>query len=142
MLSNNWKLEGTKMRIGFDTGFFIELLRRNSRTLSVWSRLETEDIEGIVSCLTLFELERLSLKGAIRGWPRFGEALENACHVIWINREILSMASRFSHGLGIPAIDSIILACLLNEDVECIYTTDKHFETYHNKKIKVINIRA
>jgi len=46
-----------------------------------------------------------------------------------------------SHGLGIPAVDSLILAGFLAEKVRTIYTTDVHFESYRKKGIKVINLK-
>jgi hypothetical protein len=51
--------------IGLDTGFFVEFLRANPHTVSVWESLTENDEEAVVSCLTLFELERLGLKKAI-----------------------------------------------------------------------------
>ena len=50
--------------IGLDTGFFVELLRGNREAVAVWKSLIAGEAEGVVSCLTLFELERLGLNNA------------------------------------------------------------------------------
>ena len=45
-----------------------------------------------------------------------------------------------SHGLGIPAVDSLILAGFLLNGSETIYTTDAHLEKYVNKGVQVIKL--
>ena len=53
--------------IGCDTGYFVELLKGNDEAMKVWKRLIEDAAEvALVSSLTLFELERLALKGKIR----------------------------------------------------------------------------
>lgn len=52
--------------IGLDTGFFVEFLRGNSRAVSVWQALTENEEEAVVSCLSLFESERLGLKKGIK----------------------------------------------------------------------------
>jgi len=50
--------------IGIDTGFFIELIKGNKQTSEVWNEiLEGED--SVVSCISLYELKKLALKGSI-----------------------------------------------------------------------------
>ncbi len=129
--------------IGLDTGFFVEFLRGNAQAVSVWKALFEDEQEAVVSCLTLFELERLSLKRRIEGAGTLIEAIPAVCTVSWIqDGETLSKAAALSHGLGIPAVDSLMLAGFLAEKVQTIYTTDVHFETYRKKGIKVINLRT
>ena len=135
-------MKGVQMT-GLDTGFFVELLRGNPRTMSLWENLvEENDEEAVVSCLTLFELERLGLKQGIEGAETLLEAIPAVCKVLWIQSpDILLKAAALSHGLGIPAVDSLILAGFLAQEVLTIYTTDKHFEAYKKKGIKIINLR-
>lgn len=54
---------------------------------------------------------------------------------------MLSQGARFSHGLGIPSLDSLILASLVSTDCTEIYTTDSHLEAYQSKKVMVKNLR-
>ena len=129
--------------IGLDTGFFVEFLRGDSRAVSVWESLIEGDEEGVVSCLTLFEIERLGLKKGIDGAETLLEAIPAVCRVLWIEEpNILSSAAALSHGLGIPAVDSMILAGFLAEKTRVIYTTDRHLEAYKKKSIKVVNLKS
>jgi len=96
--------------IGLDTGFFVEFLRGNYQAVSVWKTLIEGDAEGVVSCLTLFELERLGLKKGIEGASILLEAIPAVCKVCWLKEpETISKAAALSHGLGLPAVDSLIL---------------------------------
>src|SRR3990172_6128592 len=63
----NSKEAETMTLIGCDTGFFVELLSGNDKAVTVWKELigGTED-KAFVSSLTLFELERLALRGKIK----------------------------------------------------------------------------
>jgi predicted nucleic acid-binding protein len=129
--------------IGLDTGFFVEFLRANPHTVSVWESLTENDEEAVVSCLTLFELERLGLKKAIGDTGTLLEAIPAVCTVLWIQEpSILSRAAALSYGLGIPAVDSLILAGFLAAMAQTIYTTDRHMEAYHKKGINILNLRS
>ncbi len=51
--------------IGLDTGFFVELLKNKDLPVEVWKQLIEGQSDGVCSVLTLFELDRLGLKGQI-----------------------------------------------------------------------------
>jgi len=127
--------------IGLDTGFFIELINGNEEAISVWKSGMDDETEVVVCSLTLFEIERLGLKGKVQQPAVILDAIHAVTFVVWLNPEILSFAARLSHGLGIPAVDSLILAGLLSKDVTEIYTTDAHLEAYHGHRIVVRNLR-
>ena len=127
--------------IGLDTGFFLELLRGNKVAISVWKAAVNDEEELLVSCLTLFEITRLGLKGAVKDWQAIAETIDDVVDVIWLDREITSQAAHLSHGTGLPAIDALILASLLSKDVHEIYTTDSDFERYHSQQITIVNLR-
>lgn len=128
--------------IGLDTGFFIELLKGNLKAVEVWQDIINGD-DCVTSCLTLFELKRLSLKGRLN--PDDSDALIEAImaisKVIWLdNLKIHESAASLSHGTGIPAIDSLILASFLISDVKTVYTTDSHFESYKKKEVEIVTL--
>lgn len=126
--------------IGLDTGFFVELLRKNSEAAKVWEGIIEGD-ESAVSCLTLYELKRLSLKGLIESDAvnTLLEAIGAICKVIWLDKtEILTGAATISQSHGIHAIDSLILAGLASSKVKTIYTTDSQIEKYKKKGVTVI----
>ena len=77
------------MKIGFDSGFFIELLRGHPTAIDVWKKLEQPHVSGVIQCLTLFELERFHLKGALKEWSRLNQTLNAACWVVWLKSEII-----------------------------------------------------
>jgi predicted nucleic acid-binding protein len=128
---------------GLDTGFFVEFLRGNPEAVSVWKTLIDGDEEGVVSCLTLFELDRLGLQKLIEGAATLLEAIPAVCKVFWIREpETLSKAAALSHGLGIPAVDSLILAGFLASETQTVFTTDRHLEAYKKKGVNIINLRG
>ncbi len=128
--------------IGLDTGFFVKFLMNSKEAVQVWETI-IEGEEASVSCLTLFELKRLSLKGKIdtKSTETLLVGITSVCRVIWLdNEDILLQGSSLSHGLGIPAIDSLILAGFIKYNAEIIYTTDSHLELYCRKGTKVIRL--
>ena len=132
------------MIAGFDTGYFIRLLEGNKTAVSVWKDLTDGNIDSVVNPLTLFELNRLALKGSvsIKSFNILSEAIEGMCHIAWSdNIDVLTVGAGISHGTGIPTVDSIIIASFLRSNVEKIYTTDSHFKAYKNKSISIIILK-
>ncbi|MBM4347571.1 MAG: type II toxin-antitoxin system VapC family toxin [Deltaproteobacteria bacterium] len=128
--------------IGLDTGFFVELLRNNSMAVRIWEGVIEGD-ESVVSCLTLYELKRLSLKGVIESnaVDIITEAIRVICRIVWLdNTEILMGAATISQSHNIHAMDSLILASLFTLNVKTIYTTDSHMEKYKKKSVNMINM--
>jgi predicted nucleic acid-binding protein len=126
--------------IGLDTGFFVELVRNHSMAVRIWEGVIEGD-ESVVSCLTLYELKRLSLKGAIEphAADTILEAIRAICKVVWLDEtEILTTAATISQTYAIHAIDSLILAGFATLNVKTIYTTDSHIEKYKKKGIHII----
>jgi len=130
--------------IGLDTGFFVELLRKNLKAVEVWKGFIEGD-ESAVSCLTLYELKRLSLKGVIESDAvnTLLEAIGAISKVVWLDKtEILTEAATISQNHGIHAVDSLIVAGLVSSKVKTIYTTDSHIEKYKRKGVNIINLMA
>ncbi len=127
--------------IGLDTGFFIELMNGNAEAVSLWKSCLDDEVELVVSSLTLFEIERLGLMGKLKDSEAILDAIDSVTLVAWLERDTLNLAARFSHGLGIPAIVSLILACLVANDCSEIYTTDAHLEACESNTVKVRSLR-
>ena len=128
--------------IGLDTGFFIRLLENKKEAVRIWERI-IDGEESSVSCLTIFELKRLSLKKAIdkETISILIDTILSICKVTWIDgKEILLMGANLSHGLGIPAVDALILAGFLVLNVTTVYTTDSHLELFYKKGIKILKL--
>ncbi|AEV17318.1 hypothetical protein TCCBUS3UF1_p210 (plasmid) [Thermus sp. CCB_US3_UF1] len=123
-----------------DTGFFLRLVEGHPEAVRVWRDL-VEGVEGIVSGLSLVELLRLSLKGAL---PREDgelllEAIPAVCRVVWPDWSIGERAARLSHGLALPLVDALVLATALEAGAETLYTTDAHLEIYRGQ-LRVVRL--
>ena len=127
--------------IGLDTGFFVELMNGNEKAINLWKLGIDDEVEFVVSALSLFEVERLGQKGKLKEADAIRDAINAVTFVVWLNQEILSQGAGLSHGLGIPAMDSLILASLLSQGCDEIYTTDSHLEMYRSNKVSVLNLR-
>ncbi len=127
--------------IGLDTGFFLELSSGNDEAIRLWKSCLDDEVDFAVSAISLFEVERLGLKGKLKNVEAVLDAINDVTSVVWLDQEILSNAARLSHGLGIPAVDSLILASLVSIDCSEIYTTDSHLEAYPHNGITVRNLR-
>ena len=120
---------------GLNTDFFVELLRGNPDLIKVWQEIMDGE-ESVISCMSIFELKKLGLKGAIdrTSTDTLVEAIMAICQVVWIdNLNILETAVKLSHGLGIPAIDALILAAFVQNNCRRIYTTDAHMAVYKKR---------
>ncbi|MBN1664628.1 MAG: type II toxin-antitoxin system VapC family toxin [Deltaproteobacteria bacterium] len=128
--------------IGLDTGFFVELLRGNPDLIKVWQDI-LDGNDAVVSCMSIFELKKLGLKGTIsrNDTNTLVEAIMAICRVVWIdNLNSLETAVKLSYGLGIPAVDAQILAAFVKHNADSIYTTDAHMAVYKKKGVKIILI--
>jgi predicted nucleic acid-binding protein len=128
--------------IGLDTGFFVRFLENNKAAVQAW-RVIIEGEESCVSSLSIFELNRLSLRGIIdsKATDLLIEAILTMCQVVWLDeKEILLSGARLSHGLNIPAVDALILAGFIMLNTETIYTTDSHLERFKRKGVKVLRL--
>ena len=129
---------------GLDTGFFVELIKGNQQTLRVWNEvLDSED--SVVSCISLYELKKLALKGSIdrHSADVLMEAIKNICIISWLDSDdILMTAANMSHGHGLHMADSFILAGLLRYNATTIYTVDQHLCLYKKKGLDVILINS
>ena len=126
--------------IGIDTGFFVELIKGNKQTLKVWNEiLDGED--SVVSCITLYELKKLALKGSIdsHSVDTLLEAIKNICNIAWLdNSDVFMSAANLSHGLGLHMSDSFILSGFIKYNATTIYTVDPHLSFYKKKGVNIV----
>jgi predicted nucleic acid-binding protein len=129
--------------IGLDTGFFVELLRANPETVTVFDDIADGETEACVSCVTLYELKMLALKGHIPPalTSSLVESIMTFCSVSWLdNIEVHDLAAGIVHSTGIPGLDCLILAGLISSHAGIVYTTDKHMTEYGRKDARVVLI--
>jgi predicted nucleic acid-binding protein len=130
--------------IGLDSGFFFRLLAGHPRATTAWSPVATGDAPAAVSCLTLYELDRVALRGALdrAAVDLLLSELPALCYVVWIGDahgpELLRRAARLAHGTGLAMADALILASLLDAGAGTVYTTDSDFERYDGPATVVV----
>jgi predicted nucleic acid-binding protein len=123
------------MIAGVDTGFFFALEEQHPIALEVWKEQEI-----VTSVIVLYEIEKKLLGGRLSRWPTIMTDLRLAVSAIDLGEEIARQAARLSHKHGLPGLDSLILATLLEARVKRIYTTDAHFELCQAKGVEIINL--
>lgn len=132
------------LHYGFDTGFFRRLHDGDARARAAWADVRSGRATSVVSCVSLFELERLGLRGVIpRGVAEaFADAIPAVCTVVWLDAatgaDRLSRAARRSHGVGLAMADAVVLTSLLDADAETVYTTDTDFERHDGPETIVL----
>ncbi|MFQ6118834.1 MAG: type II toxin-antitoxin system VapC family toxin [Methanosarcinales archaeon] len=118
------------MKIGPDTWFFFKLRDREVNAVNLLEKIISGEITAIVSVITITELYGKMFQ---LGEPESAEHFKAICLIIPtiiitdIDIEIAEKAGRYRHGLGIPTVDSIILATSVLKGCECIISQDKHF---------------
>jgi len=123
------------VNVGLDTGFFVRLLEGDKRALEVWEGLREEKFGGVIGCVTLYELQRLGLRGAIdpASIRTLAEAIPHICHVVWLDEaDRLTRAARLGHGHDLAMADALVMSALVDAGADRIYTTDADFERYQS----------
>ena len=126
--------------VGIDTGFFVGLMKGDSKPIKFWASLVDSDTMPVVSMLTLGELLYISFR---LGQPDKGkelvDSIDKSARAMPVDRPIVEKAASFKAGRGIPYVDSIILATFLLAGCREIHTTDrKHFAGVENKGISFV----
>ena len=126
--------------VGVDTGFFVALMKGESKPIAFWSSLVDSDTLPVVSMLTLGELLYISFR---IGQPDKGkelvDSIDKSARLISVDQPIVEKAASLKAGRGIPYIDSIILSTFMLTGCRSIHTTDRsHFAKIKNKGISFI----
>ena len=123
------------MLTGVDTGFFFALEEQDTVTIKVWKEREI-----ITSPVVLYEIQKKLLQEKFKKWPTIIEDIEKAVVVTPLTVKTALKAGHLAHGTGMPGLDALILSSLLEAECKEIYTTDRHFELYKSKGVKIINL--
>lgn len=121
------------MIVGLDTSFFVRLLQGDQRARKVWERVARNEIVAVISCISLYELDKLGLKGALArtSVDTLLEEILFVCRVVWLDAPTrLRQAARIGHGNGLGIADALILTSLIEAKATEIYTTDPDLAAY------------
>ena len=126
--------------VGIDTGFFVGLMKGDSKSFEFWASLVDSDTLPVISMLTLGELLYISFR---IGLPDKGkelvDSIDKSARVMPVDRPIVEKAASLKAGRGLPYIDSIILSTFMLTGCREIHTTDRnHFSEIKNKGLSFV----
>ncbi|MBM3299117.1 MAG: type II toxin-antitoxin system VapC family toxin [Deltaproteobacteria bacterium] len=126
------------MLLGVDTGFFVSYANHHPRALTLWQEL----IDGlhtlVVSTLTINEiLVCFYQRGeSDKGQEWVALMIEtDSIEVVPVSVEIAARSARYCHGMGLPTVDSVILATFLERGCEEMLSTDDDFRIVDEQKV-------
>lgn len=96
-----------------------------------------QEYDVVVSVITIFELEKASLKIPPQLWAALLREIKESCLLTAVTLETSQQAARIAHGTGMPGLDSLILAGLLIAGCKEIYTSDPHFLFYKKTGVQI-----
>lgn len=123
------------MQVGVDTGFFFALKEQNPDAVKVWNENEI-----VTSVIVLYEMQKKLLRGNFPKWPKIIDDMKKSMLLVPLTTEVALKAGHIAHSTGMPGLDSLILASLIEAECTEIYSSDPHFSLYKKKGIKIINI--
>ncbi|MGQ9627610.1 MAG: type II toxin-antitoxin system VapC family toxin [Anaerolineae bacterium] len=126
------------MLIGGDTGFIIDIAEGKGYALEKWAQVVEGRVDLALSVVSINELlvyfykrgkaesagELLALMkalGNVHFWP--------------VTEEIAERSAGYRYGLGMPAVDSLILATFVIAGCDLVLSADKHFHKAAEQKI-------
>ena len=126
------------MLLGADTGFFVSYANQHPRALAIWQEL----IDGlhalVVSTLTINEIlvyfYRRGESDKGQEWVALMVEMDNIA-VVPVSVEIAARSARYRHGMGLPTVDSVIMATFLERGCERMLSTDDDFRIVDEQKV-------
>lgn len=128
------------VRTGFDTGVFVLHAGKDPAATRLWLEAAAGEREGVVSGITLFELDRLALRGTLP--VEYAEAallhIPTVCSVVWPQGlERIRSAARLGHGLGLSLADTFVLSAFVETECREAYTTDGDLLRWQGRGLQV-----
>ena len=129
------------MKIGLDTGFLLGFYLQDEEVLRWWERIMEKNWVPVTSILCGYEFFKVLL---VRGYgfkelEEFWRKLENACEVIEVSSEQIREGARLEVRYRLGAMDSLILAGLLEAGCREVFTTDGRWrERLREVKIRLV----
>ena len=131
------------MLLGADTGFFVSYANKHPRAVKIWQELGEGQHTLVVSTLTINEILVYFYR---RGDGNMGEEWvdlmveADSIEVVPVSVEIAASSARYRHGMGLPTVDSVILATFLNRQCEKLLSTDDDFRIVDEQKVLPVEL--
>jgi predicted nucleic acid-binding protein len=126
------------MLLGADTGFFVSYANNHPRALEIWQEL----IDGlhtlVVSTLTINEiLVYFYQRGDGDKGQEWVDLMVEAdsIEIVPVSVKIAVRSARYRHGMGLPTVDSVILATFLDRQCEKMLSTDDDFRVADKQQV-------
>jgi predicted nucleic acid-binding protein len=131
------------MLLGIDTGFFVSYANKHPRAVEIWQELAEGQHTLVISTLTINEiLVYFYRRGdGNRGQEWVDLMVEaDSIEVVPVSVEIAASSARYRHGMGLPTVDSVILATFLNRQCEKLLSTDDDFRIVDEQKVLPVEL--
>lgn len=119
------------MLLGADTGFFVAYANNHPRALQVWQELVDGLHRLVISTLTINEIlvyfYRRGDGDRSREWIELIVEADSI-EVVPVSIEIAASSAQYRHGMGLPTVDSLILATFLAHDCDQMLSSDEDFQ--------------
>jgi predicted nucleic acid-binding protein len=126
------------MLLGADTGFFVAYANDHPRAQEIWQEVVDGLRTLIVSTLTINEiLVYFYQRGdGDRGQEWVDLMVEtDGIEVVPVSIEIAACSARYRHGMGLPTVDSVILATFLDRQCDKMLSTDDDFRVVDEQQV-------
>jgi len=126
------------MFLGADTGLLIALANKLPKALELWETVRSGKNNLIISTVSINELlvhfYKRDKQTAAKNLIDVARALKNI-DIVPVSLKIAELSAGYRYGLGIPTIDSIVLATFIDKKCVKLYTTDSHFQIVKKQRI-------
>ncbi|MDW8364250.1 MAG: PIN domain-containing protein [Abditibacteriales bacterium] len=117
-------------RKGCDSGFFLLMGVGHASARQVWQDAVAGQHELVMSTLSVNEvLVAYYRQGKSQEAADFLTLIQSApwLRIVPTSLDIVQRSAGYRHGLGLPTVDSVILATAVMEGCDELLTTDSHF---------------
>lgn len=126
------------MLLGADTGFFVAYANNHPRALEIWQELVDGLHTLVISTLTISEiLVYFYQRGDGDKGQEWVDLMVEAdsIEIVPVSVEIAVRSTRYRHGMGLPTVDSVILATFLDRQCEKMLSTDDDFRIVDKQQV-------
>jgi len=126
------------MVLGADTGFFVSYANNHPRAQEIWQGLADDLHILVISTLTISELLVYFYQrgDGDKGQEWIDLMMESdGIDIVPVSVEIAARSARYRHGMGLPTVDSVILATFMEQECEAMLSTDEDFRIVDEQKV-------